>query len=101
MREIANDVAKLAADGVILIGEGWRAVADASKPYMRAADAPDRIETLHAVLVQRDGDPVELFADFQRQGDQVKLGDTQTMRGGQHYMFAPIYEIWGRALPAD
>ena len=101
MREIANDVAKLAADGVILIGEGWRAVVDASKPYMRAADAPDRIEMLHAVLVQRDGDPVELFADFQRQGDRVKLGDTQTMTGGQQYMFAPIYEIWGRALPDD
>jgi hypothetical protein len=101
MRQIANDVAKLAVDGVILIGEGWRAVADANRPYMRAADAPDRIEMLHAVLVQRDGDPVELFADFQRQGDQVQLDDTQTMRGGQQYMFAPIYEIWGRGLPDD
>lgn len=77
MRDIANDVAKLAADGVILIGEGWRATANASQPYMRAVDAPDRIEMLHAVLVQRDGDPVELLADFQRQGDQVKLGDTR------------------------
>jgi uncharacterized protein (DUF736 family) len=101
MRDIANDVAKLAADGVILIGEGWRATANASKPYMRAVDAPDRIEMLHAVLVRRDDDPVELFADFQRQSDQVKLGDTQTVRGGQHYMFAPIYEAWGRALPDD
>jgi hypothetical protein len=101
MRDIANDVAKLAADGVILIGEGWRATANASKPYMRAVDAPDRIEVLHAVLVRRDDDPVELFAEFQRQSDQVKLGDTQTVRGGQHYMFAPIYEAWGRALPDD
>ncbi len=101
MRDIANDVAKLAADGVILIGEGWRATANASKPYMRAVDAPGRIEVLHAVLVRRDDDPVELFADFQRQSDQVKLGDTQTVRGGQHYMFAPIYEAWGRALPDD
>jgi hypothetical protein len=101
MRGVANEVAKLAADGVILIGEGWRAVFDTSKPYMRAADAPDRVEMLHAVLVRRDGEPIELFADFQRQGDQVKLGDTQTVRGGQHYMFAPIYEAWGRALPCD
>jgi len=101
MREFANEVAKLAADGVIVIGEAWRAVADRSKPYMRAADASDRIEVLHAVLVRREGDPVELFADFQRQGDQVRLGDTETIRGGEHYMFAPIYEVWGRALPAD
>jgi hypothetical protein len=101
MRDIANDVAKLAADGVILIGEGWRATANASKPYMRAVDAPDRIEVLHAVLVRRDDDPVELFAEFQRQSDKVKLGDTQTVRGGQYYMFAPIYEAWGRAFPDD
>ncbi|WIW43870.1 hypothetical protein ML401_20340 [Bradyrhizobium sp. 62B] len=101
MRDIANDVAKLAADGAILIGEGWRAVADPNKPFMRAEDAPDRIEMLHAVLVRREGDPIELFADFRRQGDQVKLGDTQTVKGGQHYMFAPIYEVWGRALPHD
>lgn len=101
MREMANEVAKLAADGVILIGEGWLAKADADKPYMRAADAPDRIEMLHAVLVRRDGDPVELIADFQRQGDRVKLADTQIIRSGRHYIFAPIYEIWGRALPDD
>lgn len=101
MREIANEVTKLAADGVILIGEGWRAEVDASNPYMRAADSPNRVEMLHAVLVRRDGDPVELIADFRRQGDQVRLGDTQTVRGGQHYMFAPIYSVWGRALPDD
>jgi hypothetical protein len=101
MRQIAHDVAKLAANGLILIGEAWRAKADPSKPYMRAVDAPDRDEVLHAVLVRREGDPVELVANFQRHGDQVKLGDTQIIRGGQHYMFAPVYEAWGRALPVD
>jgi hypothetical protein len=101
MRDVANEVTKLVANGVILIGEGWRAVFDADKPYMRAADARDRVEVLHAVLVRRNGEPIELFADFLRQGDQVKLGDTQTVRGGQHYMFAPIYEAWGRTLPSD
>ncbi len=101
MRDIANEVTKLAADGLILIGEGWLAKADASRPYMRAVDAPDRVEMLHAVLVRRDGDPVELIAEFRRQGDQVRLGDTQTVRGGQHYIFAPIYYAWGRPLPGD
>jgi hypothetical protein len=101
MRDMANEVTRLVADGIIVVGEGWRAKVDASKPYMRAVDAPDRIEVLHAVLVRRDGDPVELFAEFRRQGDQVRLADTQIMRGGQHYMFAPIYSAWGRALPDD
>jgi hypothetical protein len=101
MRQIANEAAKLAADGVILMGEAWRAHADASKPYMRAVEAPNKMEVLHAVLVRREGEPVELFADFYRQNDKVRLGDTETVRGGQHYMFAPIYEAWGRALPSD
>jgi uncharacterized protein (DUF2345 family) len=65
------------------------------------ADAPDKTEVLHAVLVRSEGDPVELFADFHRQNAKVKLGDTETVRGGQHYMFAPIYEAWGRALPSE
>lgn len=94
MRGMANEVRKLAADGVILIGEGWRAKVDASKPYMRAVDAPDRVEILHAVLVRSEGDPVELIADFRRQGGQVRLADTQTMKGG-----STIYNAWGRALP--
>lgn len=101
MRDIANDVAKLAADGAILIGRAGGRLPTQISPFMRAEDAPDRIEMLHAVLVRREGDPIELFADFRRQGDQVKLGDTQTVKGGQHYMFAPIYEVWGRALPHD
>ena len=101
MRGIAHEVSKLSADGVILMGEAWRARADASKPYMRAADASDKTEILHAVLVRRDGDPVELFADFYRQNNKVKLGDTQIVKGGQHHMFAPIYEVWGRPPPND
>ncbi|OPH82386.1 hypothetical protein [Nitrobacter vulgaris] len=101
MRDIAHEVTRLAADGVILIGEAWRAVADPSKPYMRAADAPDRKEVLRAILVRREGDPVELFADFHRNGDQVTLGATQTIIRGQHFMFAPIYDAWAREIPND
>jgi hypothetical protein len=101
MRDMANEVSKLAADGVILIGEAWMAPADASKPYMRAADAPDKIEMLHAILVRNEGEPVELFAEFHRHDDKVTLGETDTVRGGQNYIFAPVYEAWGRAIPSD
>src|ERR1700726_2053680 len=73
-----------------------------SRDWSRSSDH-DRRRDWRAVCpranrkaVRRVGDPVELVADFQRQSDQVKLGDTQTVRGGQHYMFAPIYEAWGR-----
>ncbi|AVT82994.1 hypothetical protein [Rhodopseudomonas palustris] len=104
MRGVANDVIKLGVDGVILIGEAWLAVADPNNPYMRAADAPHKVEILRATLVRRDGDPVELSAQFNRRGDQVRLGKTETTSEGQHYIhyiFAPVYHAWGRDLPKD
>jgi hypothetical protein len=99
MRDLAHEVARTLADGVILIGESWIAAVDPARPYMRAADAADRREILAASLVRAEGEPIELSAMFDRQGDSVKLGETVELRDGKHFIFAPIYEVWGRSIP--
>ncbi len=99
MRDVAHEVARKGADGVILIGEGWLAAADPTKPYMRAVDAPDKKEMLAATLVRTTGEPIQLSAMFDRQGDSVKLGETVEIRDGEHFIFAPVYEVWGRPIP--
>jgi hypothetical protein len=99
MRSLAHDVTKLDADAVIMIGEAWHAKADASKPYMRAADAADREEILMATLVRKDGTPVQMTAKFFRKGKHVSLGTTEVEKEGVHFMFAPFYEAWGRPIP--
>jgi hypothetical protein len=99
MRDVAHEVSKYSADGVIMIGEMWRAVADPKKPYMRAADAADKREMLGATLVRKEDEPIQLTADFDRHENSVKLGATEITRDGQHFIFAPIYEVWGRVVP--
>jgi len=100
MRSIAHEVAKLDADAVVLIGEAWFAPVDLSNPMMRAANAPDRIELLTGTVVSKTGEPLELAAEIKRDGKAVSLDPTFEARGGSHFAFAPVYEVWGRGLPA-
>jgi hypothetical protein len=99
MRKMADDVVKTGADAVVIVGEVWAAKADYAKPYMRAADAPDRQELLAATLVSRDGEPLHLAARIVRAGDKVQLEASTEDRGGSHFQFAPIYAAWGKPVP--
>lgn len=99
MRMLANEVIKYGADGVIIINEVWSAPYDPSKPYRRAADAPEKSEFLSAILVTKTGDPVQLLALIKRAGDDVTLGETDTFRDQAQIAFAPIYAAWGREIP--
>lgn len=99
MREVANEAARKGADAAILISESWGAVADPEKPYMRASEAKDREELLTATMVRKNGEPLHLSAKFQREGKALKLGETEELRGGAHFDFAPLYEVWGKTIP--
>ncbi|MFH2135376.1 MAG: hypothetical protein ABII81_09400 [Pseudomonadota bacterium] len=99
MRELANEVIKCGADGVIILSEVWSAPYDPSKPYRRAVDAPDKTEFLTATLVTKSGAPIQLHALIKRTGDVVTLGDTDTLRDQAQIAFAPIYAAWGRKIP--
>jgi len=89
MRMLANEVVKYGADGVIIISEVWSAPYDPSHPYRRAADAPEKKEFLSATLVTKTGDPIQLLALIKRAGDDVTLGETETLRDQAHIDLAP------------
>lgn len=99
MRGLANEVIKHGADGVIIISEAWSAPYDPSNPYRRAVDAPEREEFLSASLVTKTGAPVQLHALIKRTGEEVALGDTETLRDQAQIACAPIYAAWGREIP--
>lgn len=100
MRELANEVLRVDADAVILISESWSAPVDPAKPYMRASDSPQRREFLTATAVMKAGEPLHLAAEILRDRKKVHLGETTEHIGGSHYVFAPIYEAWGKKIPA-
>lgn len=99
MRKLANEVVKHGADAVIIIGEVWSARFDASKPYRRAVDSPEKNEFLSATLVSKRGNPVQLHAQIIRDNTTVTLAETETFRDQAQIAFAPIYTIWGREIP--
>lgn len=99
-RNLANEVTKCGADGMILIGEVWRALFDPDQPYRRAADSPEKTEYLSALLVTKAGEPKQLQAKINRIGEAASLEETQTLLDQAPIMFSPIYQAWGRELPA-
>jgi hypothetical protein len=101
MRHLANEAARYGADAAIYVGEAWRAPAASLAPYQYAEDSEDREEALVLTLVTKEGEPMQFFAAINRDGDEVSLGETQQVRGGAHFMFAPFYEAWGRPLPEE
>lgn len=99
MRDLALHAARIGADGVILIGESWRARADAAKPYLRPVDSPTRREFLSATAVSKDGEPLMLSAEILRKGKKVRLAKTSEETHGAHFAFAPFYEVWKKEIP--
>lgn len=101
MRALAQEAQKIGANAAILISESWSAPANPDKPYMRAADSPDRKEFLTATSVSKDGEPIMLRAEILRDGKTVRLGETREEFGGAHFAFAPLYEVWKKPIPAQ
>ncbi len=101
IRNLANEVTKLGADGMILIGETWIAPFDPNQPYRRAAESSEKAEYLSAVLITKTSEPKQLQAKIKRSGKITNLEETQTLRNQALIMFSPIYQAWGREIPAE
>ena len=101
MRKLAHNVLKLVVDAVILIAESWTAPADPERPMMRAVESTKRKEMLSATLVSKTGEPSMLTAEIKREGKMATLAPTMEQRGGAAFAFAPVYEAWGRPIPAE
>lgn len=101
MRNAAHDLVRKGADTVIMIGEVWSAPYSPSNPFRRAVDSPERKEMLVANLVRKIGEPVQLSARMVRKDGRVTVEETHVQRGGAHFLFAPFYEAWGRAIPPE
>lgn len=96
---LADQVQRVGADAVIMIGEIWVAPFDPEKPFARAFDSSDRIEALAGTLVSKEGKPVRIIAEILRGVDAVGLKDTTTETEiVAPYLFAPVYKVWGREL---
>ena len=99
MRRMADEVARTAADAVVLLSESWSAPFDPEYPYRRASEAPDRREYVTGTLVQKEGEPIQLMARIARADDRVTLEQTEEIRDPFLWAYAPIYAAWKKPLP--
>ncbi|WP_211095391.1 hypothetical protein [Yoonia maricola] len=94
---LADQVRRVGADTVIVIGEIWTAPFDPEQPLARAVDSSDKSEALSGTLVQKRGEPLRISAEILRGVDRVALKASTEQSGGAHNFFSPIYDVWGRA----
>lgn len=97
-RHFAHEAVRQSADGVMMICEMWTAEKTAD-PYQYASDIEDRGEELALLLATKSGQVLHLSATLERDGEEVRLGET-TREDGFPMMFAPFYEAWG-VRPTD
>jgi len=101
MRTLAHEVTKHGADAIIALGEVWIAPADALSPYQRPIDSAAREEALTALLVTKSGNPIQLSAIIQREAGELTLAKTEHDFSPAVFSFAPVYGVWGRAIPEE
>lgn len=99
MRMLAHEVKKHGADAVIGLAEVWTAPVDSLKPYQRPVDSPVRKEALVADLVTKHEGPIQFSAIIHRDTDSFTLGETHVLRDFAAFLYAPVYDAWGRAIP--
>jgi hypothetical protein len=100
MRQLAERIRAIEADGIIFISEAWTAHPSELGPGQFAVDVANRGEALVLWGATKDGRQLSLQARITRKKvkkHKVKsLGETE--RDTQHKIiaFAPILDVWGR-----
>jgi hypothetical protein len=98
-RQLANEVARVRANRILIIGEVWTAVFDAAEPLRHAKDAPEREEELTLLAAAADGSALQLSARITRGKSRrrgIRLGQTKAVRVPQTGFLVPFSVVWKR-----
>jgi hypothetical protein len=96
MRELANEVERQGADGVILINEIWIGEFDQDQPFVYPSERPDREEALAVLATNSAGEIVEMLSKIKRRRFR-KPALEECTDGGELVradILAPIQAVW-------
>lgn len=102
-RQIAGEVRKIRADGIIIIAESWYVPEDEYR--MRGVPPelhPSRKEVLTVTVATSTGEYKEYITEFTRGVlGQIKFKPTHSCIDVIPYYLEPVYSVWGVKLPSD
>ncbi|MBA2462451.1 MAG: hypothetical protein H0V45_11895 [Actinobacteria bacterium] len=96
IEQLANEAARLGADGVILTSEAWEAPAaepDDPLAELRAAEREDRTEALVTHALRRDGTTKSYRSPMLGLPGELKLGDVEVY-DYEHPLLRPFLDVW-------
>ncbi len=92
---LAADVRETGADGVVLVGEAWRAHEDAVPPGGGPSDVPDADEILTVAALESSGAEWTFETPFARDDEgRVALGETEETKASW-LVLDGVREVWG------
>lgn len=95
MEQLADEVSRRGATGVVFIAESWIAPFDQARPYRPAAESPDRSEVLSLAGIGANGEAFSWLTNFARNGNEIVLGERRATRGSSNAFLNPVRRVWG------
>jgi hypothetical protein len=99
MREIADEVERFGATGLIHTAEYWAAAVGELKPGQMPSDVPTRREVLQVSAATSDGRRRDHAVEFSRNNaGQIELGKSLTTEEESQWWgpLEPIRQVWSR-----
>ena len=93
---LAVQVEKHRASRVMVIAESWMAAAEDIEPYQTASDSPERREVISVVGADMSGNKVSMMCPFERDGEDIILGETYSDYLEEINFLQPVYRVWNR-----
>ena len=91
---VASEVKRYHAKAVISINEAWIAPLDETQPLRPASQSLERKEVLTIDGANIDGEEVSLMCTFEREDDQIILGETEDDYQFFRASFEPVKRVW-------
>jgi hypothetical protein len=102
MAEIAAEVSRLRATGLVLVADTWwLASPEELPPGKRPGEVKERREGLMAIGIRSDGERRVLFTPYRRRFRRIQLGETMEISADQAFFLAPVLRAWGLPVPSE
>lgn len=82
------------ATSIIVIAESWFAPFDASHPYRRPENSPDRSEALQAAALTYRGQSYAVIVPFTRDDQKIVFGEETVIDAAALTFFEPFRKLW-------
>jgi hypothetical protein len=102
MNDVANEVRRLGATGVVLIADTWWLENPDDLPKgKRPGEVKERREGLMVMGLRSDGERRVRFTSYRRRLGRIQFDDAVEVGADQSFFLAPVLRAWGLSVPSE